>query len=46
MRTQSLIVSLFLCLLTLLIFSTRASAQTSDWTFCASEGGTCSFSGT
>jgi hypothetical protein len=45
MRTQSLIVSLFLCLLTLLIFSTRASAQ-SAWTFCASEGGTCSFSGT
>jgi hypothetical protein len=35
MRTQSLIVSLFLCLLTLLIFSTRASAQTSGWTFCA-----------
>jgi len=45
MRTQTLIVSLFLCLLTLLIFSTRASAQ-SAWTFCASEGGTCSFSGT
>ena len=43
---QSLIVSLFLCLLTLLIFSARASAQTSDWTFCANEGGTCSFSGT
>jgi parallel beta-helix repeat protein len=46
MRTQSLIVSLFLCLLTLLIFSTRASAQSTTWTFCANEGGTCSFSGT
>ena len=45
MRTQTLIVSLFLCLLTLLIFSTRASAQTA-WTFCANEGGTCKFSGT
>src|SRR5262245_33271369 len=46
MRSQSLIVSLFLCLLTLLIFSARASAQTTTWTFCANEGGTCSFSGT
>src|SRR5262245_23650466 len=46
MRSQSVIVSLFLCLLTLLIFSARASAQTSDWTFCANEGGTCQFSGT
>src|SRR5262245_22410958 len=45
MRSQSLIISLFLCLLTLLIFSARASAQTT-WTFCANEGGTCSFSGT
>ena len=46
MRSQSLIVSLFLCLLTLLIFSTRASAQTTTWTFCASEGGFCGFTGT
>ncbi|HEU5255965.1 MAG TPA: hypothetical protein VFU28_08250, partial [Vicinamibacterales bacterium] len=46
MRNPSLIVSLFLCLLTLLIFSARASAQTTTWTFCANEGGTCSFGGT
>jgi parallel beta-helix repeat protein len=46
MRSLSLAVSLFICLLTVLLFSAKASAQTSSWTFCAYEGGTCNFSGT
>ena len=39
-------VYLFVCVAALLTFSASASAQTSDWTFCAWEGGTCTFSGT
>ena len=46
MRSRSLAVCLFACLLTLLISSAPASAQTSDWTFCAWEGAMCTFSGT
>ena len=38
--------SLFVCVATLLLFSVSASAQTSEWTFCASEGRVCAFSGT
>jgi parallel beta-helix repeat protein len=44
MKTHYLVVWLF-CIATPLTFSTSASAQTTDWTFCASEGGVCTFSG-
>jgi len=39
-------VSLFVCVVGVLVFSGSASAQTSDWTICASEGGYCTFTGT
>ena len=46
MSSRPVAVYLFVCVAALLTFSASASAQTSDWTFCAWEGGTCTFSGT
>ena len=46
MTSRSVAVYLFVCVAALLTFSASASAQTSDWTFCAWEGATCTFSGT
>ena len=39
-------VSLFVCVATLFALPASASAQTSEWTTCASEGGYCAFTGT
>ena len=46
MSRHSVSVCLFMCLATLLLFPLSASSQTSDWTFCAAEGGVCAFTGT
>ena len=46
MRIRALVVCLFVCLASLLSFTTIVSAQTGEWTLCASEGETCTFSGT
>ncbi len=45
MSSRHVALYLFVCVAALLTFSTSASAQTGDWAFCASEGGTCAFSG-
>ena len=39
-------VSLFVCVAILFALPASASAQTSEWTTCASEGGFCAFTGT
>jgi parallel beta-helix repeat protein len=39
-------VSLFVCIAAVFAVPAGASAQTSEWTTCASEGGYCAFSGT
>jgi hypothetical protein len=46
MTIRHIAVSLFVCVAALLLFSAPASAQTSEWTVCASEGEVCAFSGT
>ena len=46
MNSRCVAVCLFVCFATLLSFPRSASSQTSDWTFCASEGGVCVFTGT
>ena len=46
MTSRPVAICLFVCVAALLTFSAPASAQTSDWTFCAWEGATCTFSGT
>ena len=46
MTIRHIAVSLFVCLAALLLFPAPASAQTSEWTVCASEGEVCAFSGT
>ena len=45
MISRSVGVCLFVCFAALLIFPSSASSQASDWTFCASEGGVCAFTG-
>ena len=45
MISRSVGVCLFVCSAALLIFPSSASSQGSDWTFCASEGGVCAFTG-
>src|SRR5262245_24725520 len=47
MKLSSVLLLLLLCFAAfVLTLPKSASAQTSDWTFCASEGNECSFSGT
>ena len=46
MTLRSLLFSAFAVALFALVLPSESSAQTTDWTFCAREGGTCSFSGT
>ena len=44
--SRAVAVFLFATVALLATFPSSASAQTSEWTFCAAEGGTCTFSGT
>src|SRR5512132_3170938 len=46
MISRSVGVWLFVCVAAVLLFPLSASSQTSDWTFCAPEGGVCAFTGT
>src|SRR5262245_40711351 len=45
MAVRHLAVCLFVCVAVFTFFTT-ASAQTTEWAVCASEGGACAFSGT
>ena len=46
MTLRSLLLCVFAVGLYAVAFPAKSSAQTTDWTFCAREGGTCSFTGT
>ncbi len=46
MKLRSLFLFVFAVGLSMLVLPAESSAQTGDWTFCASEWGTCTFSGT